>query len=276
MDYLFLGGLLLLGAFTGFAAGLLGIGGGMLLVPFLTMMFTAQKFPIEHVVHMAVATSLTTILFTSVSSVRAHHAHGAVRWDLIKWLGIGGFVGTLLGAQVASMVRTPVLSLIFGVFVSYSALQMLRAKKKAADGGSGLPANAGKFGVGTVIGAISSLVGAGGGFITVPYLSKHGVSMHQSVATSAAMGFPIAAGALAGYVIAGQRFAEMLPPLSLGFIYGPAVLGTAITSVLFAPLGAKTAHGMDVSSLKKVFATLLFCLAGYMLWKAGSTSGLFS
>lgn len=272
LEPLFIVGLLVLGAFTGFAAGLLGIGGGMLLVPFLTMMFTAQHFPLEHVVHMAVATSLTTILFTSVSSVRAHHQRGAVLWDVVKLMGPAALVGTLLGAQLASWLKTGWLALFFALFVGFSAIQMLRSKKGAHEGAPQLPAKPKLLATGAAIGFVSSLVGAGGGFITVPFLNSCRVGMHKAVATSAAMGFPIAIGGLIGYALAGMQ-AKGLPPLSMGYIYLPALVGCAVTSVLLAPLGAKTAHAMNVGSLKRVFAFLLLGLATYMLWKAARTFG---
>ena len=272
IDPIFLVCLLTLGAFTGFAAGLLGIGGGMLLVPFLTMLFTAQGFALQHVVHMAIATSLTTILFTSVSSVRAHHKRGAVIWPIVKLMGPTALAGTFLGAQVAGLIKTGWLALFFALFVGYSAVQMLRAKKSADEGAVQLPSAARLTGVGGLIGVVSSLVGAGGGFITVPFLNSCRVGMHKAVATSAAMGFPIALGGLIGYVLAGARVPG-LPPLSAGYIYLPALAGCAVTSVLLAPLGAKAAHAMNVASLKKVFAYLLLSLATYMLWKAARTFG---
>lgn len=257
--------LLALGCFTGFLAGLLGIGGGMLMVPFMTMLFTAQHFAPQHIVHMAVATSLATILFTSISSIRAHHARGAVRWDIVRWLAPLAFVGTVVGAQFASQVRTPWLALFFGLFVGYSALQMLSAKKVAAN--KTMPSNGVVLSVGGLIGFMSSLVGAGGGFITVPFLSSRNIPLQQAVASSAAMGLPIALGGLLGYVISGQNVAD-LPSGAWGYIYAPALFGCAATSVLFAPLGAKLAHSMPVSQLKKVFACLLMALASYMLYKS--------
>jgi uncharacterized protein len=264
--------LLVLGSFTGFAAGLLGIGGGMLLVPFLTFLFTAQGFSLQHVVHMAVATSLTTILFTSVSSVRAHHQRGAVIWPIVKLMAPTALVGTALGAQVAGLIKTGWLALFFALFVGYSGVQMLRAKKASSEGPTELPSAARLTGVGGLIGVVSSLVGAGGGFITVPFLNGCRVGMHKAVATSAAMGFPIAAGGLIGYMLAGARV-QGLPPLSLGYVYLPALAGCAAASVLFAPLGAKAAHSMDIAMLKKLFGGLLLCLATYMLWKAARTLG---
>jgi uncharacterized protein len=271
IDPFFLVSLLLLGCFTGFLAGLLGIGGGMLMVPFMTMLFTTQQFSPQHIVHMAVATSLATILFTSLSSIRAHHARGAVRWDIVRWLAPLAFLGTVIGAQFASQLKTPWLALFFGLFVGYSALQMLGAKKVAVS--KTMPSNSIVLGVGGLIGFISSLVGAGGGFITVPFLTSRNVPLHQAVASSAAMGFPIALGGLLGYIVAGQSV-QGLPSGAWGYIYAPALLGCAATSVLFAPLGAKTAHKLPVAQLKKIFAFLLMALAAYMLYKAYVTFGL--
>ena len=268
MPPLFIVLLLCLGTATGFLAGLLGIGGGMLLVPFLTMLFTAEAFPQQHILHMAVATSLTTILFTSVSSVRAHQRRGAVRWDIVKAMAGGAFVGTFVGAQLASQLRTRWLAIFFAVFVGYSGLAMLRnARRTIPEQGRALPGTLGLFGAGSGIGFISSLVGAGGGFITVPFLGWCRVVIYEAVATSAAMGFPIAAGGLIGYVVAGWNV-EGLPPLAFGFIYLPALAACAIASVLTAPLGARAAHALDVNSLKKIFALLLIGLAIYMAWKA--------
>jgi uncharacterized membrane protein YfcA len=265
IDLSLLASLLALGCFTGFLAGLLGIGGGMLMVPFMTMLFTAQHFSLQHVVHMAVATSLATILFTSISSIRAHHARGAVRWDIVRWLAPLAFVGTVVGAQFASQLKTPWLALFFGLFVGYSALQMLSSKKVAAS--KTMPRNGVVFGVGGLIGFVSSLVGAGGGFITVPFLSSRNVPLHQAVASSAAMGLPIAAGGLLGYIVSGQNVAG-LPSGAWGYIYAPALFGCAVTSVLFAPIGAKVAHTLPVAQLKKIFAGLLLMLAAYMLYKS--------
>jgi uncharacterized membrane protein YfcA len=272
----FVSALLVLGAATGFAAGLLGIGGGMLLVPFLTMLLTARGLPLEHVVHMALATSLATILFTSVSSLRAHDAHGAVRWDIVRPLAPGILLGSLIGAQIAGALPTAALALLFALFVSFSATQMLMDRKPATH--RDLPGTAGLFGVGSGIGGFSSLVGAGGGFISVPFMLWCNVRMHQAVGTSAALGFPIAAAGTLGYVVAGLRetgirtcSAATVPDCSVGFIYLPALLAVAAASMFFAPLGARAAHRLNSQSLSKIFAVLLYLLAGYMLYKGVNT-----
>jgi uncharacterized membrane protein YfcA len=260
--------LLALGAIVGFAAGLLGIGGGMLMVPFLTMIFAAQDFPVEHILHIAIATSLTTILFTSLSSVRAHHQRGAVLWSVAKLLAPGILLGSVAGAQVASALKTSWLALGFALFVGFSATQMLLDRKPKPT--RELPAGAGMFGAGTVIGVMSSFVGAGGGFISVPFMTWCNVRIHNAVATSAALGFPIALAGSIGYVVSGMNISG-LPAGNVGFINVPALVCIVGSSMLLAPLGARTAHRMDVKSLKRAFAFLLYILAAYMLYKGIST-----
>ncbi|NBT33982.1 MAG: sulfite exporter TauE/SafE family protein [Betaproteobacteria bacterium] len=257
--------LLALGAATGFLAGLLGIGGGMTMVPFLTMLFTARGFPPDTIVKTAIATSLSTILFTSISSARAHFKRGAVRIDLLRLMGVGACIGTFIGAHFAGALKDSALAAFFALFVGYSALQMLRGKKPKPGRDTPGPIVLGIVGGG--IGLISSLLGAGGGFITVPFLTWCNVTMHQAVATSAGLGFPIALGGLVGYIIAGAHL-EHLPPGSLGFIYLPALVILSVASVLMAPVGARTAHAMKVDSLRRVFAVLLLGLAAYMLTRA--------
>lgn len=265
MDWAPFAGLLALGGAAGFLAGLLGIGGGMLIVPFMTMILTARGFPLEHVVHAAIGTSLATILFTSLSSVRAHHRRGAVMWRVVRVLAPGILLGALVGAQIAGSLATTALALVFALFVGFSATQMILDRKPRPN--RELPGAAGMFGVGTAIGAISSLVGAGGGFLSVPFMVWCNVRMHNAVATSAALGFPIAAAGTIGYVIAGMRHAD-LPAGSVGYIYVPGLVAVALTSVLLAPLGARAAHALDTRPLKRIFALMLYALAGYMLYKA--------
>ena len=257
--------LLLLGACTGFLAGLFGIGGGMLLVPFMTFVLSARGVPSNLVVKMAIATSLATICFTSLSSVRAHHQRGAVRWDIVKLLAPGIALGSLLGAQIAKAMPTLVLTVLFAVFITFSATQMLRGSKPKPS--RELPAGAAMFGVGGVIGLLAALVGAGGAFVSVPFMSWCNVKLHSAVATSAALGFPIAVAGTAGYVIAGWSVPD-IPPGALGFIYLPALLTISLASVATAPLGASAAHRLDVAQLKRGFAGLLYALAAYMAFKA--------
>ena len=257
--------LLILGSFTGFLAGLLGIGGGMLMVPFMTLLLSAKNMPTQHIVKMAIATSLATICFTSIASVRAHHQRGAVLWPVAKLLAPGIVIGSLLGAQIAKALPSQALALLFALFVSCSALQMLIDKKPRPT--RQLPGRVGMLAAGGLVGLLASLVGAGGAFVTVPFMTWRNVKIHNAVATSAALGFPVAVAGTVGYVIAGWSLTGM-PAGTLGFIYLPALLTISIASVLTAPFGARTAHRMDMRQLKRVFAVLLFGLAAYMIYKA--------
>ena len=259
--------LVVLGLCTGFAAGLLGIGGGMILVPLFTIIFSAHGFPVDHVVHIAIATSLATIFFTSISSVYAHHKRGAILWSVAFLLIPGVLVGSWIGPMIAAKLDTRYLAGFFGLFVVFSAVKMLRKKKAGSEGT--LPKAVGMTAAGVGIGTLSGLVGAGGGFITVPFLGWRGVSIHNAVATSAVMGFPIALSGTLSNIYHGWNI-QNLPTGSLGFIYLPALLCVAAASVLSAPFGAKTAHAMNVHQLRTIFAYLLLILAGYMLWKAFS------
>jgi uncharacterized membrane protein YfcA len=266
LDARFVAELLLLGCGTGFLAGLLGIGGGMLMVPFLTYLLGARGVPPELAVKMAIATSMATILFTSLSSVRAHHRRGAVRWDLVRALAPGIVLGGLAaGAGAFALVKGQVLALFFAIFVGYSATQMLIDRKAQAQ--RDLSGPLGLAGAGGLIGFLSGLVGAGGGFVTVPYLSRRQVLMHQAVATSAALGFPIALANTAGYVVGGWSLPPALPG-AVGYLYLPALAVIAAASVLLAPLGARAAHALPVKQLKRVFAVMLYALAAYMLTRA--------
>lgn len=259
--------LLSLGAFGGFMAGLLGVGGGMIIVPFLTMIFTAQHLVApELTVHVAVATAMSTILFTSLSSMRAHHKKGAVLWRVVLQLVPGIIIGGLLsGGILFSLINIAWLSLIFAIFVGYSAYNMLRNKKPKPS--RQLPGWLGMTTVGTGIGAISGLVGAGGGFLSVPFMVWSNVPIRNAVATSAALGFPIAVGNSIGYITGGIREIGIQGSL-LGYIYWPGLLVLITMSMLFAPLGAKYAHTLPVDKLKRIFAMLLFSISGYMLYKA--------
>jgi len=258
----------LLGAIVGLLAGLLGIGGGMTMVPFLTIIFTHEGFPPDHIVHKAVATSTATIMFTSISSAREHHRHGAVLWSVVAGLAPGIIVGSLLGPQIVGGMSTGVLAGFFGVFVAFSATQMLLDRKPAPT--RELPGKPALFGVGTGIGLVSSMVGAGGGFLSVPFMAWCNVRIHNAVATSAALGLPIAVAGTVGYVLAGLSQTGM-PPYTIGYIYVPALLAIVAASVLSAPMGARAAHRWPVGRLKRAFAFLLYWLAAYMLWKSFQT-----
>ncbi len=264
----FIAMLVALGLVTGFLAGLLGIGGGLLLVPFLTWVFTANDFAPDHTLHMAVATSLATILFTSVSSIRAHHLRRAVRWDVVRWMGPGAIVGTFVGAQVASHLPTRWLALMFALFLGQAGFNMMRrAHRPPKRTVASIPSPRVLVGAGAGVGLISSLIGAGGGFLTVPFLGWRGVDIRQAIGSSAAIGCAIAVGGLVGYIVAGWHVAD-LPPYTLGFIDLPALACCALASVPMAPLGARVAHWLGATTLKRIFATLLIGLATSMAVKA--------
>lgn len=257
--------LALLGVGTGFLAGLLGIGGGMLMVPFITIIMSNRGVAPDLAVKMAIATSMATIIFTSISSVRAHHKRGAVRWDIVKRLAPGIVVGSIIGSLgVFALLKGSYLAIFFGLFVSFSATQMFLDKKPKPT--RQMPGTAGQFAAGGLIGFLSGLVGAGGGFISVPFMTWCNVAIHSAVATSAALGFPIAVANVLGYVVSGQSV-QGLPANSFGYIWLPALLVIAVCSFLTAPLGARAAHSLPVGKLKRVFASILYVLAAYMLYK---------
>ena len=266
MSWLLAAQLLLLGIASGFLAGLLGIGGGMLMVPFLTAMLLAQDVAEPMAVKMAIATSMACIVATSSSSLRAHHRRGAVRWELVRAMAPGIVGGGLLsGAALFALLKGQWLAGVFSAFVGYSALQMWRGKQPPP--GRGIPGATAMSGVGALIGLLSGLVGAGGGFLAVPFLVWCNVAVHQAVATSAAIGLPVALASTLGYLIGGWELAPALPG-AFGYLYLPALAVLTPVTVLFAPLGAKAAHALPVAQLKRLFALLLMLLAAYMASKA--------
>jgi uncharacterized membrane protein YfcA len=256
--------LLLLGSITGFLAGLMGIGGGMLMVPFMSFILTSKGYPADYTLKMAVATSLATICFTSLSSVRAHHRRGAVLWPIVRVLAPGILLGSVVGAQLAAALPGKTLGNLFAVFIAFAATQMFLDRKPKPS--RTLPGRLGTFGMGGVIGLLSSLVGAGGAFVSVPFMTWCNVKIHNAVGTSAALGFPIALAGTLGYIWAGQDMPQM-PPGSIGYLYLPGLFVISLASICTAPLGARTAHRMDVRPLKKVLAVMLYVLAAYFLFR---------
>jgi uncharacterized protein len=244
----------LVGAVAGVLAGLLGVGGGIVIVPMLTYTFTAQHLPAPHLHHLALGTSMGTIVFTSIASFRAHHGKGVVNWPAVRQIAPGIVAGTLAGSWLAARLNSTFLRGFFILFTFYVALQLLldiRPKPNRQ-----LPGPAGLFGAGTLIGGVSSLVGIGGGSLSVPFLVWCNVTMYQAIGTSAAIGFPIAVAGALGYLVNGWGNAD-LPPYAAGFVYLPALVGIAAASYLTAPVGARLAHRLPVPKLKKVFAALL-------------------
>jgi len=251
-----------LGVFAGVLAGLLGVGGGLIIVPALVAIWQANGVHSAHIMHLAVGTSLATIVLTSISSVRAHHAHGAVAWPVFWRLAPGIVLGAALGAALAAGLPGSVLKNLFGVFELVVAMQLalgLRPKSERR-----LPGPVGIGAAGGVIGVVSAILGIGGGTLTVPFLTWCGVSIQKAVATSAACGLPIAVAGSAAYVVMGWNVAD-LPAAAAGYVYLPALGGVAVASVLSAPLGARLAHRLSPTALKRVFALFLAALGLWML-----------
>lgn len=256
---------LLLGAYVGFLAGLLGIGGGFTIVPVLMEVFAWQGVAVHDQLPLAIGTSAASIVFTAMASVRAHHKRGAVVWPIVVAMAPGLVVGSLIGPQIASALPMRVMSAIFGAFTLLTAVRMARPKPVTAT--RHLPGKPAMFGVGLGIGVLAGMVGTGGAFLAVPFMTRCNVKVHSAVATSAAIGWPVAAASAIGFMYAGWHAAD-LPQHSVGYVYLPALGGIVVMSMLLAPLGARVAHATSVAGLRKVFAVMLTLLGLWMTWKA--------
>lgn len=252
----------LVGAVAGVLAGLLGIGGGLVIVPMLVFCFVQQGIPDAMIMHLALGTSLASIMFTAVSSFHAHHRRGAVHWDVVRKIVIGIFSGTFIGTCIAAQLSTRFLKGFFVIFLYYVSVQLLTNKKPKPS--RQIPGHAAMFGVGNVIGIVSSLVGIGGGTLSVPFMIWCNMSVHHAIGTSAAIGFPIAIAGTVGYIVNGWSM-QGLPDFAVGYVYLPALAGIVVTSVLTAPLGVRLAHRLPVDRLKRIFAILLLVVATRML-----------
>lgn len=260
---------LALGAFVGVAAGLLGIGGGGVLVPMLTTIFLSQNIPADQVVHLALGTSMACIMVTSLSSLRAHHAHGAVIWPLVKLMVAGVILGTFSATFIASIISSKALAIFFACFMAYVATQMFfnskASKHQISTGSSYHEINRIELMCASVgIGAISAIVSIGGGSITVPYLTWRNIDIKKAIGTSAAIGFPLSIAGSLGYLVSGWSQTPPIP-YTYGFINLPAVLVISITSFFAAPIGANLTQRLPVGMLKKIFALLLAILSLKML-----------
>ena len=254
---------LLIGAAAGTTAGLLGLGGGAVIVPALYMVFSAQNMPAEMIMHMAVGTSLATIIFTSLSSIYTHHQKGAVQWPLVAKLLPSLVLGVVAGSLLADQLSSDLLRILFGLFELLVAAQMMftlipEAQKKDQRGVVYSVA-------GGVTGGVSALMGIGGGSVMVPFLSWCGINMRGAVATSAACGFPLALFGALSFIVLGQGENQNIE-WTWGYIYLPALLGILLASIVFARLGAKLAHRVPLLILRRVFAGVLLLIAIKMLW----------
>lgn len=241
---------LAIGAAVGFLAGLLGIGGGAIMVPLLAWAYAAQGMPAERVVHLAIGTSMATIFFTSASSMRAHHRHGAVDWKIVRAITPGILAGSFSAALIAGSLPTRPLAMIFTALVFGAATQIFFEVKPAT--ARELPGAVGLSGTGAAIGAASSLFAAGGALLTIPFLMGCNVPVRRAIGTAAAVGFPIAIAGSAGYLLQ-------------GYIHWPAFVLIVVTSMAFAPLGARTAYRLPVKRLRMIFAVMMYAMATRML-----------
>ncbi len=246
------------GIAVGFLAGLLGIGGGAIAVPLLVWAFGAQGLPAEHVMRLALGTSMAVIFFTSLASMRAHNKRDAVDWSIVRAMAPGILAGSFGAALGAAYIPTRGLAIIFTVLAFYAAVQMLLEFRPAAS--RALPGAAGLFGAGAGIGVASSLFAAGGAFLTVPFLAWCNVPIRRAIGTAAGNGFPIGLAGTAGYVIQGLR-ADGLPSGAIGYVYLPALALIVLASMSMAPLGARTAYRLPVKTLRTVFAILIGAMA---------------
>jgi len=251
-----------IGVAVGFFAGMLGIGGGAIMVPLLVMLFEAQGLPKSHILHLAVGTGMATILFTSVASVRAHAARGAIRWDIARNITPGILAGGLVGSWIASFISPLVFAALFAAVIFLAATNLLLDRKPKPSRQP--PGLAGMFVFGFVVSAVSAFTAIGGAFMTVPFMLWCNVPMLQAIGTAAVIGFPIALAGTIGFVATGLRETG-LPPYSVGFVYLPAMAGIVAASMLMAPVGAAAAHRLPTRWLKRIFALLFYAMATRML-----------
>lgn len=263
---------LLIGAIAGFAAGLFGVGGGLIIVPILFIVFTQLQYDPSVIMHMAVGTSLATIIVTSLSSVSAHHKKGAVLWNVFRNLSPGLVIGSFLGAGIADYLSGQGLQLLIGFFAVWVAFKMFRGAATPVDPNKHLPSQAMQMAAGGGIGIASAIFGIGGGSLTVPYLNKNGVIMQKAVATSAACGLPIAIAGALGFMWFGHQ-ADIVVPNTIGYIHIYAFIGISVMSFITAKLGAKVAHMLSPFMLKRCFACLLTTVGCYFIYQGMQAFG---
>lgn len=261
-----LGLYLAFGSLAGVLSGLFGIGGGVVIVPFLVWFFSIRGFPPNSAMIMAVATSLATIVVTSVSAVYAHHRLGAVRWDTVSRLSPGILIGSVIGSIIADRLPAHWFKLIFALFLLYVAARLLIDVKTKSDQ-SRTPSGWLYSAAGLGIGAVSSILGIGGGTLSVPFLVRCHFPIRNAVAISSACGFPIAVAGSLTYIALGWE-KPVLPAWSLGYVYLPAFAGIVATSILFAPLGAELAHRLPTRKLRRMFAIVVLIVGVKLFWQA--------
>jgi uncharacterized membrane protein YfcA len=251
----------LTGLVAGFLAGYLGIGGGLVLVPVLAWLLSRDPATAGHATHMAVATSLSTMLLTSLSSILAHHRRKAVDWLLTRQLAPGLLAGAVCGALIADRLSSRALAAVFGVFALLVGLHMLLGKRSETHGRPASSIASALAGV--TFGAISSLVGIGGGSLTAPWFMWHGSRPQRAIATAAACGYPIAIMGTLSYIWLGRD--ANIGAWTLGYVYLPAFAGISAFTVLAAPLGAAAVHRTPPERVKRLFGAFLMLLALRMI-----------
>jgi len=256
---------LMLGLFVGYLSGLLGVGGGLVMVPVLTFMFETQHFPPNTILHMALGTSMAAIFFTTIFTTYQHHKHQAVNWKVVRYMTPGVLLGTAVGGLLVGFVATRYLTFFFVFFVYAAGIQILVGFKPEAT--RELPSHKGLTFSGMVIGCISGIVSIGGGVLSVPYLLWHKEPLRNAIATASALGFFISCGGTIGYVLTGHYKGVDLPPFSMGYVYLPVLIWLIVGSLITAPIGAKGTHNMPVGKLKRFSGLLLCVLATKMLFK---------
>jgi uncharacterized membrane protein YfcA len=255
---------LVLGAFAGVLSGLFGVGGGVIVIPALSAVYLHfSAIPNAYVMQMAVGTSLAIMITTSLSSMYAHHKRDAVRWGMFVLMLPGLVVGSILGAITAHFLPSFYLQVIFGIFLLVIGCKMLLSRPRVSSGDS--MSNAVIRVASVLIGALSSLLGVGGGTLLVPFLLRCNMDMREATGTSVACGLSVGVAATASFMVAG--FFSVIPvQWSTGYIYWPAFFGVAFSSTLFAPVGAMFAHKLPRELLKRIFGLFLLLMACDMLW----------
>lgn len=259
----------LLGCLVGFLAGLLGVGGGLLTIPVLLIILSFQGIEHPELYKIALATSTAAVSCTAFSSMHSHWRHQNVDFSIVKRLLPGILLGTLLGSKLVLIAPVTPLRIVFILFTFYTAYSLL--SQKLPKPSRTLPNTPMMTAVGGLIGILSTLISAGGGFISVPFMIWSNISVRLAIGTSAALGFPIAISAVLFYLLSAYQTTG-LPERTFAYIYWPAVIGIVITSTLFAPIGAEMAQRLNVHSLKKAFAYLLIVLGLHMLYQVGTIS----
>lgn len=262
IDLIYILAYLLLGILSGLIGGF-GLGGGILIVPVLLVLFDWQGFPINALMHFAVATSLCTITFTAISATYSHHKHQTILWSTVLLLTPGIIIGAFIGALIAHYLPSDILRKIFGCFQIFIAYKLTFIKIKSTH--RKLPGKKGMVMVGSSIGTLSSILGIGGGTLTVPFLTWCQIGTHKAVGSASACSFPIALTASIMMGITGMDYSD-LPKYNIGYIHWPAALSIIATSTVFAPVGTKIANSMSAQNLKRCLAILLFCIGLKMLF----------